>query len=95
MPPLVRTAVLRLRVYGQVAMGGPLPSLGGAFGGPGHQQKQQQWPPKVLEDVTSLLHGAAVISGPTSGVWTPQNRQELLLPTAAQGGRRRSSSRSR
>ena len=82
-----RTAVLRLRVYGQVALGAPHSGVG-TLGVP-RESQHHQWPPKVLQDVTNVLHGAAVVLGPSSGVWTPQNRQELLLPRGSvERGRR-------
>ncbi|KAL8452710.1 hypothetical protein Emed_001274 [Eimeria media] len=88
-----RTVVLRLRVYGQVALGPPPPALEMTRGS--GQQQQECWPPGVVEDVTNLLHGAAVVVGPSGGVWTPQTKQELLFPGSSLRSRKRTSSRSR
>ncbi|KAL8274685.1 hypothetical protein Esti_001400 [Eimeria stiedai] len=88
-----RTVVLRLRVYGQVALGPPPPALEATSAS--SQQQQECWPPGVIEDVTNLLHGAAVVAGPSGGVWTPQTKQELLLPRFSFRSRKRISSGSR
>lgn len=74
----VRTAVLRLRVYGQAALGVP-PSAPEEDFRTQAEQEQQQWHSRGLHELTNLLQGAAVISGPQSGVWASQMRQELLM----------------
>lgn len=88
---VARTVVLRFRVYGQVALGAPHPLLESIAAS---SQRQEQWPPRVIEDVTSLLHGAAVIVGPNSGPWASHNKQELLLPRAREAASRRNNSSS-
>lgn len=83
-----RTAVLRLRVYGQLALGNPPSSPEEHLKTDAEQQEQEQqqeWHSRGLQELTSLLQGAAVISGPQSGVWASQSRQELLMMRNAQG----------